>query len=82
MRQPAVFQQLAGPLTIHPREDVILRDIICTHREHTLAIYLHGKGFPPLIFLTPHGERAQADPALLGFHHQRPVSQGRQRPLG
>ena len=65
MRLPAVFQQLAGPLTIHSGEDIVLGDIICAHREHALAIYLHGKGFPPLILVAAHGESAQADPALL-----------------
>ena len=65
MRQPAIFKQLAGPLTIHPREDVILRDIICTHREHALAIYLHSERLSPLILVAAHGEGAQAYTALL-----------------
>ena len=69
--QPAVFKQRAGPLRVHPREDVVLGNIVRAHGEHALSIYLHGKRLPPLVFVTPHSEGSQADAPLPRLHDDR-----------
>ena len=82
VRRCRVLQESAGALRCDARKNIVLRDIVRTHRKNLHPVYLVGKTFSPLVLVRIHSHGAQADPAApLIKHIARPVKERHFRPV-
>ena len=62
-------EQIIGSLRRHPGQDVILRNVVASHRKNPNAVHFMGKGFAVFVLLNMYRHSAKANPLAPGIQH-------------
>ena len=64
-----IGKKLPGSFFVYPGEQIILRDIVCTHGKDLHAIHFMGKALTPFILICIHRQGTESDPSFIGIQH-------------